>query len=184
MKKVMALLLAISMLFPFVSCSKHDDELDTTPIPPAAESRDEERENASTPAQQVKSVEWPEITENGVDENLLISNIDIPTLEIVATEFQTLVDEAGEEERQNPEIVLTEGFPRVFKTERYKRVVAMGEIAMKPLYLIIYKSEYAGMYEYICARALCDLSGADFDWCNSKEFLEKFNRMILDDRQQ
>ena len=30
---------------------------------------------------------------------------------------------------------------------------------MKPLYWIIYKSPEAGLYEYICARALAELSG-------------------------
>jgi len=40
------------------------------------------------------------------------------------------------------------------------------------------------MYEYICARALYDLSGFDFDWINSEEFLEKFNKEILEIRKQ
>lgn len=38
-----------------------------------------------------------------------------------------------EEEQQNPEIMFTEGFPRVFEKERYKKVIGMGDIAMKPL---------------------------------------------------
>lgn len=50
---------------------------------------------------------------------------------------------------------------------------------MKPLYLILYKSPNAGMYEYICAQALYELSGYEFEWENSKEFLEKFNEKVL-----
>mgnify|MGYP006948544004 CR=1 FL=1 len=44
-------------------------------------------------------------------------------------------------------------------SDRYKKVLGMGEAAMKPLYWIIYKSPEAGLYEYICARALAELSG-------------------------
>lgn len=113
-----------------------------------------------------------------------MQNIDTETLETIAAELQALCDEVIEEEQQNPEIMFTEGFPRVFEKERYKKVIGMGDIAMKPLYLIIYKSENSGMYEYICARALYDLSGFDFDWINSEEFLEKFNSEILEIRKQ
>lgn len=84
-------------------------------------------------------------------------SIDTETLETIAAELQAMCDEVIEEEQQNPEIMFTEGFPRVFEKERYKKVIGMCDIAMKPLYLIIYKSENSGMYEYICARALYDL---------------------------
>ena len=59
----------------------------------------------------------------------------------------------------------------------------MGEAAMKPLYLILYKSQNAGLYEYICANALYELSGYDFEWANSKEFMENFNKKIIENRQ-
>ena len=61
-------------------------------------------------------------------------------------------------------------------------MLEIGNPAMKPLYWIIYKSPNAGMYEYICAMALYELSGYDFlnedgslSWTNSKEFVERFN---------
>jgi hypothetical protein len=63
-----------------------------------------------------------------------------------------LINEEEQEERENPEIVITEGWTRVFKSERYKKVLNIGNSAMKPLYLIIYTSSNAGMYEYICAN--------------------------------
>lgn len=53
---------------------------------------------------------------------------------------------------------------------------------MKPLYLIIYRSPYAGEYEYLCANILYELSGFDFEWANSKEFLEKFNQKVLENK--
>lgn len=126
-----------------------------------------------------KNVKWNEITEDGVDEELLLKNADTELLTQIATELQTLVEEELEDEREHPEIVITDGFPRVFKSKRYKKVLNMGTSAMKPLYLILYKSPNAGMYEYICAQALYELSGYEFEWENSKEFLEKFNEKVL-----
>lgn len=96
-------------------------------------------------------------TQSSSESNDASESIDTETLETITEELQALCDEVIEEEQQNPEIMFTEGFPRVFEKERYKKVIGMGDIAMKPLYLIIYKSENSGMYEYICARALYDL---------------------------
>lgn len=124
-------------------------------------------------------IEWNEISKDGVDEKLFLENLDTEILENIATEFQTLVEEETKEEQANPEIVIEEGWTRVFKSERYKKVLDIGSSAMKPLYWIVYKSPNAGMYEYICATALYELSEYDFEWANSKEFLEKFNEKIL-----
>ena len=135
-----------------------------------------------------EEVKWDEITANGIDENIFLENLNKDDLKYIATEFQTLVQEESEAERTNPEIVLAEGWVRVFNSERYKNVINMGSSAMKPLYWIIYKSENAGMYEYICATALSELYGFDstnedgtLTWSNSKDFLEQFNKKILED---
>jgi hypothetical protein len=132
------------------------------------------------------AIEWDEITEDGVDEDLLCENMDADTLEYVAAELQTLVEEEAEAEQENPVIVLTEGWVRVFKSEHYANVLGLGNQAMKPLYWIIYKSSNAGQYEYICAYALYEISGYDFTdengcltWSNSKEFLNVFNEQII-----
>lgn len=125
---------------------------------------------------------WNEITADGVDEQLLINNIDINMLKTIAFELQTLVEEETAEEKENPQIVITEGWHRIFKKERYKKIIDIGQSAMKPLYFIIYKSTNSGAYEYVCARALYELSGFDFNWINSKDFLEKFNKQILDNK--
>lgn len=135
-----------------------------------------------------EEVKWDEITANGIDENIFLENLNKDDLKYIATELQTLVQEESEAERTNPEIVLAEGWVRVFNSERYKNVINMGSSAMKPLYWIIYKSENAGMYEYICATALSELYGFDstnedgtLTWSNSKDFLEQFNKKILED---
>ncbi len=115
--------------------------------------------------------------------------LELDLLPVENHEMQALVEEAIKEEQENPEIVLSEGFVRIFKSERYNRVLEIGNPAMKPLYWIIYKSPNAGMYECICAMALYELSGYDFlnedgslSWTNSKEFVERFNEKILTER--
>ena len=138
---------------------------------------------------ETSQITWDEITEKGVDEKALWQNVDQDILEYVATELQTLVAEEEKAERENQELVLTEGWVRVFESERYHNVVNLGEKAMKPLYWIIYKSPNSGMYEYICATALYEISGYDFmrengelTWSTSKEFIEVFNEQILSER--
>ena len=63
----------------------------------------------------------------------------------------------------------------------------MGSDAIKPLYLIIYKSPNQGSYEYICAMALSKLVNFDnvtYSWSTSKGFLEKFNQKVISDRER
>lgn len=156
---------------------------------PEESSQTEPESHESQETEKNETPDWSEITENGVDEELFLKNLDIDVLETVATELQALVEETIEEERTKPEIVLSEGFTRVFRSERYHRVLDRGNSAMKPLYWIIYKSPNAGMYEYICAMALCELSGYDFSnedgalsWTNAREFLKRFDEKILAER--
>ncbi len=126
-----------------------------------------------------KDITWKEITVNGVNEKLLIKNVDNDILAEVSTELQALVDEAYEEERENPEILITEGWARVFNYDRFKKVIDIGKPAMKPLYLIIYKSPNRGEYEYLCAYALYKISGYDFEWATTDEFMMKFNEYVV-----
>lgn len=124
-------------------------------------------------------ITWEEITENGVNEELLLKNININILNEIGNELQTLVNEAYEEERANPEIIVTEGWARILEYERFKKLVDIGDSAMKPLYLIIYKSQNRGVYEYLCAYALYKISGYDFFWSTTDEFMEKFNEEVI-----
>ncbi len=162
------------------------ENISSTPIETINHEKNNENETNSNilnnTDNKVEEITWEEITADGVNEELLLKNVDEELLTQIATELQTLVDEAIAEERANPEIVITEGWTRVFKNERYKKVLNMGTPAMKPLYLIIYKSPYAGEYEYLCARILYELSGFDFYWTNSKDFLDGFNQKIIESR--
>lgn len=134
-------------------------------------------------------VDWSAITADGVNEELFVTKLDKESLERVAVELQTLVQEEYEEEKANPEILLTQGWTRVFHSDHYKNVIDMGDSAMMPLYWIIYKSSDSGQYEYICAAALYELSGYDFSnddgsfkWTTSKELLELFNAEVLNEQ--
>ena len=135
-----------------------------------------------------KDIKWNEITKDGVNEEELLNNIDIKVLENVATLLQELDKNITENEEESPEYVLRGNWLKeVVDSKQYKKVISMGSSAMKPLYLIIYKSSSQGRYEYICALALEELSGFNFDedgdgvkWVTSKEFLNEFNKKIID----
>ena len=146
----------------------------TCPSSEAAEENNSNKQN---------EISWEEITEDGINEELLLQNIDVDILNQIGSELQTLVNEAYAEERANPEIIVTEGWARILAYDRFKRVVNIGVPAMKPLYLIIYKSSNRGVYEYLCAYALYQISGYEFFWSTTDEFMEKFNEQILKEKQ-
>lgn len=132
-----------------------------------------------------ENMEWNEITQNGVNEELLLKNLDTDILKEVASNLQSAMDEELKEERENPEIVITEGWTRIFKKEGYKKVIDIGTPAIKPLYYILYKSPNNGEYEYICAMALQTISGIKFDeengslgWITAKEYLDLFTKKV------
>lgn len=134
------------------------------------------------------SVSWDEITPSGVDEDMFLENLDIDLLQTIASEFQIIVNEEIEKERKDPESVLRAEWLQIFKGERYKKIVNMGDAVMKPLYWIIYKSENSGLYEYICSKALSEISGLDKDntlsWATSKQFLKLFTDKILEEKEK
>ncbi len=136
------------------------------------------------------SPDWSAITANGLDEEKFLEKLNVEDLKEIASQLQALVIEEEKEERENPDIVITEGYPRVFKKAQYKKVTDMGERAEMPLYYIIYKSDNNGMYEHICATALSELTGFRFmddsgsymQWSTAKEYLELFNAYIIRER--
>ncbi len=137
-------------------------------------------------------VDWSDITVSGLDENAFIQKLDTELLQDIAAKLQSLVDEEMAEEDENPGIILSEGFVRVFKKELYLEVIDMGDKAEMPLYYILYKSPNNEMYEYICAVALSELTGLDFmnesgdyyDWASGKEYLELFNAYMIDNQSE
>jgi|GEM_PF-2001378 len=133
---------------------------------------------------------WDEITENGVDEDKLIENVDTDTLESIAGQLQGLcrkIDQKGEVDKEY--WLRGEWYDDALKSEEYAYVVSLKEKAVKPLFLILYKSENAGMYEWICAKALEEISGYDFSsennrngWKDSREFLELFIQRVVESK--
>ena len=65
-------------------------------------------------------------------------------------------------------------------SKQYSNLVSLDKIAMKPWFLIIYKSEYAGMYEFVCSKELTEISGFDFSTENGGAGWRKFERIFKD----
>ena len=130
--------------------------------------------------------DWSDITADGLDEASFYKKLDTDLLQEISAKFQALIEEEEAEERENPEIVITEGWTRIFRKKGYKEVISLGEKAEMPLYFILYKSPNNGLYEYMCATALSELtglslmeeSGAPYGWTNAKEYLELFNEYM------
>lgn len=137
-----------------------------------------------------EDVVWDEVTENGVDEELLLKNIDEKTLTFIAQQFQDICKKIGEKEKKDKFYWLKgEWYHDVMDSKLYHNVILLGNKAMKPLFLIIYKSPIAGLYEWICSKALTEISGFDFSnenngagWGNSKECLEMFIDRVLEQK--
>lgn len=137
-----------------------------------------------------EDIVWDEVTENGVDEELLLKNIDEKTLKFIAQQFQDICKKIGEKEKKDKFYWLKgEWYHDVMDSKQYHNVILLGNKAMKPLFLIIYKSPIAGLYEWICSKALTEISGFDFSnenngagWGNSKEFLEMFIDRVLEQK--
>ena len=137
-----------------------------------------------------EDIVWDEVTENGVDEELLLKNIDEKTLTFIAQQFQDICTKIGEKEKKDKFYWLKgEWYHDVMDSKQYHNVILLGNKAMKPLFLIIYKSPIAGLYEWICSKALTEISGFDFSnenngagWGNSKEFLEMFIDRVLEQK--
>ena len=134
-------------------------------------------------------VDWSGITGNGVDEDVVLQNLDVAVLEEIAEKLQNRVKEAEIAEAEDPTFTL-EGkwYSFMFDSDAYKEVVALGEKAMLPLFWILYKSPNAGLYEYTCASALAELSEVYFgdeaafsDWKDSRDFLEQFIKRIAEE---
>lgn len=143
---------------------------------------------ASLPQEEaeVSDVFWEEVSESGVNEKLLMDNTDRETLEYVARKLQGLCSAISEKGEKDKEYWLTgQWYDDAMGSEEYHDVVSLGEAAMKPLFLIVYKSERAGLYEWVCSKALEEISGYDFSdanngngWKDANEFLVMFIERI------
>lgn len=135
-----------------------------------------------------ENMEWNEITENGVNEELLLQNVNTKDLEKISTLLQSLSAEIAQKEKEDINFYLSAGWYKyTLDSQQFNEVINMGKDAIKPLYLIIYKSPNQGSYEYICAMALSKLVNFNYvidSWSTSKEFLKMFNQKVISDREK
>ena len=129
---------------------------------------------------QKSEITWDEITTEGVDEQELIQNMNADDLEKIATLLQNLTAEIEEKEREDYQFVFeAKWYDYTLQSEQFNQVLDMGNKALKPLYLIVYKSPNQGLYEYICCMAIQKITNYQIeDWNTSKDFLDKFNKAI------
>lgn len=176
--------MVMGLVFAFSACKKqnnfnnHNQE---TQSEKQADAKNKEQADNS------EDVVWDEVSDKGVDEDLLIKNIDEETLTYIAHQLQDICSEIIEKQKKDKFYNLTGWYNDVMGSEQYSNVISLGKKAMKPLFLIIYKSPSAGFYEWVCSKALTEISGFDFSkenngagWSNSKEFLEMFIQRLLD----
>ncbi len=135
-----------------------------------------------------ENIEWDEITAKGVNEELLFQNVNTKDLEKISTLLQSLSAEIAQKEKEDINFYLSAGWYKyTLDSQQFNEVINMGKDAIKPLYLIIYKSPNQGSYEYICAMALSKLVNFNDvidSWSTSKEFLEMFNQKVISDRKK
>lgn len=144
-----------------------------------------------TPSEPIKGtkaekngINWDEITTEGVDEQKLIENINKADLEKIATLLQGLSHEIGEKQKE-PEFYFSgQWYSYMLESKQFNEVLNMENDALKPLYLIVYKSPNQYLYEYICCMAIQKITNYEVgNWSTSKDFLEKFNKYICDNRE-
>lgn len=177
MKKIVSLIFSLTALSMITGCGKVVENI----------KKEDTKDNI---IENNKVITWEEITDEGINEVELFNNLDLQLLEKIASLFQNLDKEIAEKEIVSPEYVLRGNWVQdIIKSEQYKEVISIGKKAMKPLYWIIYKSDNQGRYEYICALALEELSGFNFDedgdevkWASSKEFLKEFNKKVISNK--
>lgn len=193
-----AFLTVVVCLMSLISCCKNQNNFSDNNREVKTENQKSERnkrhsENSARNekhSENNEDVDWKEVSKNGVDETLLIKNIDEKVLTYVAKQLQNLCDEIGEKGRRVKYYWLTgQWYNDVIYSKQYNGVVLLGKKAMKPLFLIIYKSKQAGMYEWVCSKALDKISGFDFSglnngagWSNSREFLKAFTDKIIEQK--
>ena len=186
-------MLVICLILFFSSCKNQKDFSNNNKIKTEKQvstKKEEKLEPNEDKTEPNEDIVWDEVTENGVDEELLLKNIDEKTLTFIAQQFQDICTKIGEKEKKDKFYWLKgEWYHDVMDSKQYHNVILLGNKAMKPLFLIIYKSPIAGLYEWICSKALTEISGFDFSnenngagWRNSKEFLEMFIDRVLEQK--
>lgn len=131
-------------------------------------------ENNNTPADVVPSLPQQKedriiIAVDEMDEETFIEDFDTDMLTTVAEKLQEVTDEIVRKQTADPESVIRGEWVTDFRnSEQYHYVINQGVKAIKPMYYILYKSDQAGLYEYIISSAIYDIIGCDFS--DNKEY--------------
>jgi hypothetical protein len=125
------------------------------------------------------------ITAEEMDEETFIEDLDIDILTTVAEKLQEVTDEIVRKQAADPESVLRGDWVTDYSnSEQYHYVINQGVKAVKPMYYILYKSNQAGLYEFIISSAIYDIIGYDFSndkgylWATAFEFREQYNACV------
>lgn len=168
--KAKCILFIILNLF-FISACNTSSSLQMTKDVPA---QIEGSENNNTPADVVPSLPQQKedriiIAVDEMDEETFIEDFDTDMLTTVAEKLQEVTDEIVRKQTADPESVIRGEWVTDFRnSEQYHYVINQGVKAIKPMYYILYKSDQAGLYEYIISSAIYDIIGCDFS--DNKEY--------------
>ena len=109
--------------------------------------------------------------------NFSSNSVYASTLNSINDNMNRLMSEIEKEMRADPKIAML-GSPIDFirNSSSYKNIINLGLNAVKPLYDKLYESHDAGLYEYILALAIEEITqeefiyNANYGWKNSLEF--------------
>lgn len=107
------------------------------------------------------------------------------TLATIDSNMASLIAEVEAATRTNPHSTL-QAHPGAFieNSDNYQNILRLGLKAIKPLYDKLYDSRDAGLYEYILAMAIEDITGeefiynVDYGWKNALEFRMAFEEKV------
>lgn len=117
---------------------------------------------------------------------LLSSNVAYAqTTSNITEKLNTLISELEELKKSNPSVAMSSSpYAIVKEVESYNDLVNMGIEAVKPMYDILYERPDAGLYEYILAMAIQDITNqkyiynVDYGWSNALEFRLSYERKV------
>lgn len=129
------------------------------PPPTSVKTNDEQISTSIPPSKDIKIKKWSPIRDTKISESEFIEDLDSDILTTVAKELQSLTKEIAKKQDENPEYVLRGEWVNFSHSKQYLSVLDIGIKAVKPLYYILYKSNEAGLYEYLISSAINDITG-------------------------
>lgn len=128
-------------------------------LPTSDKINNEQISTSIPPSKDIKIEKWSPIRDTKISESEFIEDLDSDILTDVAKELQSLTKEISKKQDENPEYVLRGEWVNFSHSKQYLSVLDFGIKAVKPLYYILYKSNEAGLYEYLISSAINDITG-------------------------